>query len=221
MMSIKETFTCPVCLDLFDDPRLLPCSHTFCCKCLRSTIKHPSKLTCPLCRYEFSGCYLPRNRIVSTLVEQIHDNQLMLIEAKCYECKSYEKLDVCFHCDTLLCTKCHHRHDIEWKNRDYRTKNLLLSKVTWLKFQINFKQRHEKPSNLIEKLRLIEYKLHQQQQQQPNNRQQYQDSKNQLQIIADELYQIDLQLQEKTNLPSPICITPLSAASSGYVSDMS
>lgn len=216
MTSIEQTLTCPVCLDLFDDPRLLPCSHTFCCKCLHSTIKHPSKYTCPLCRYEFAGHYLPINRIVLALVEQIRENQLLYIQAKCYECKSYEKLDVCFHCDTLLCTKCHHRHEIEWKNRDYRTKNLLLSKVTWLKFQINFKQRHEKPSRLLDKLHSIEHKLHHHHQQKPINRQQFQDNKHQLQIIADDLQQIDTQLQDKfkqhVDIQSPICITQIGRA---------
>ena len=133
MPSLEETLTCPICMDLFDDPRLLPCSHTFCCKCLRSTINNRSVVTCPLCRSRFIGQILPINRIVLSLVEQfrhekLHENRLMNINAKCYDCKSYHKLDLCYHCDTLLCNKCHHRHEIEWKNRDYRTNNLLLSK---------------------------------------------------------------------------------------------
>lgn len=127
MPSLEETLTCPICLDLFDDPRLLPCSHTFCSKCLQATV------VCPLCRCRFAGQVLPVNRIVLSLVEQqrqepVHDNRSMTITAKCYDCKSYAKLTVCCHCDTILCHKCHYRHEIDWKNRDYRTKNLLLSK---------------------------------------------------------------------------------------------
>ena len=133
MPLLEETLTCPVCLDLFDDPRLLPCSHTFCCKCLHSTINNPSLISCPLCRTHFLGDILPINRIVLTLVEQVREkkideNRFNNIQAKCYDCKSYHKLQICYHCDTLLCQKCHHRHDIDWKNRDYRTNNLLLSK---------------------------------------------------------------------------------------------
>ncbi len=133
MPSFEETLTCPVCMDLFDDPRLLPCSHTFCCKCLRSTRNNRSFMICPLCRYHFIGQILPVNRIVSSLVEQFrqekfNENRMVNINAKCYDCKSYQKLDICCHCDTLLCNKCYNRHEMDWKNRDHRTKNLLLSK---------------------------------------------------------------------------------------------
>lgn len=129
MPTLEETLTCPICFDLFDDPRLLPCSHTFCWKCLTSH----SVLICPLCRYRFIGQILPVNRIVSTLVEQhrqekLNEHRSTTITAKCYDCKSYSKLDLCFHCDILLCYKCHYRHTLDWQNRDYRTKNLLLSK---------------------------------------------------------------------------------------------
>ena len=133
MLPLKETLTCPICMDLFDDPRLLPCSHTFCRKCLNSIIENCSLLKCPVCRYHFVGQILPVNRIVLSLVEQFRqekfdDNRLTNIYAKCYDCKSYQKLEICCHCDTVLCKKCHARHDIEWKNRTYRTINLLLSK---------------------------------------------------------------------------------------------
>ena len=135
MPSLEETLTCPICLDLFDDPRLLPCSHTFCSKCLHSTTTNNRTLIkCSLCRYHFCGQILPVNRIVLSLVEQYRQDKLNenfhsnTINAKCYDCKSYQKLDICCHCDTLLCNKCYNRHEIDWKNRDYRINNLLLSK---------------------------------------------------------------------------------------------
>lgn len=133
MPSVEETLTCPVCMELFDDPRLLPCSHTFCRKCLHSIVNSHSLITCPLCRYRFIGQILPVNRIVSSLVEQLRQekfdsNRMIHINAKCYDCKSYQKLQICCHCDILLCNKCYSRHEIDWKTRDYRINNLLLSK---------------------------------------------------------------------------------------------
>ncbi|CAF3123484.1 unnamed protein product [Rotaria sp. Silwood2] len=227
MPSFEETLTCPICMDLFDDPRLLPCSHTFCCKCLHSIINNRSFVICPLCRYHFIGQILPVNRIVLSLVEQFrqekfNENRSINIHAKCYDCKSYQKLELCCHCDILLCNKCHSRHEIDWKNRDYRTNNLLLSKVTWLKFQVNFKLRHEKTSIINERLYEIEYKL--KNYRHPCNRQQYHENKHQIEIITDDLRRIDMQLKEKNisnvNVTSSTCNTPLSAASSGYGSDM-
>ncbi len=46
---------CTVCLELFKEPKLLPCCHTFCKSCLegileRSEVKE--KLVCPQCRGE-------------------------------------------------------------------------------------------------------------------------------------------------------------------------
>lgn len=137
MPSLEETLTCPICLDLFDDPRVLPCSHTFCGKCLHASSHHSSIITCPLCRYHFIKQALPINRIVLSLVEQHRQEKTGAnITAKCYDCKSYSKLDVCCHCDTLLCHRCHHRHDFEWKNRDVRTKNLLLSKGSFFETKL-------------------------------------------------------------------------------------
>lgn len=99
---------------------------------------------------------------------------------------------------------------------------LSLILVTWLKFQMNFKLRHGKPSILNEKLHDIEYKL--KNHRHPCNRQQYHERKHQIKAIADDLHRIDMQLQEKiiqhVNVDSPICFTPLSAGSSGYGSDM-
>ncbi|XP_072526724.1 E3 ubiquitin/ISG15 ligase TRIM25 [Salminus brasiliensis] len=49
---LEEELTCPVCLDLYRDPRLLPCGHNFCLSCLRR-LKGRSergRLRCPECR---------------------------------------------------------------------------------------------------------------------------------------------------------------------------
>ncbi|KAL8596885.1 hypothetical protein ACOMHN_065835 [Nucella lapillus] len=48
----RETLTCAMCLDIFRDPKLLPCSHTFCQKCLEDLIsQHPGgTFPCPACK---------------------------------------------------------------------------------------------------------------------------------------------------------------------------
>jgi hypothetical protein len=67
--------------------------------------------------------------------------------------------------------------------------------VTWLKFQVNFKLRHDKPTILNEKLHEIECKL--KNHRHPSNRQQYHENKQQIKIIAEDLRQMDMQLQGK------------------------
>lgn len=69
MELLEEDLTCPICCCLFDDPRVLPCSHSFCKKCLEGILdgnrgpvwRPPFK--CPTCRKE-----TPHNGISSLQV---------------------------------------------------------------------------------------------------------------------------------------------------------
>jgi len=60
MATCSPTVNCPVCFGPFVDPRTLPCSHTFCKKCLQQSGDQQSdnKLQCPVCRVE---CQIPAN----------------------------------------------------------------------------------------------------------------------------------------------------------------
>ncbi|XP_016298493.1 tripartite motif-containing 13-like isoform X2 [Sinocyclocheilus anshuiensis] len=58
MELLEEDLTCPICCCLFEDPRVLPCSHSFCKKCLEGIldgIRGPAwrpPFKCPTCRKE-------------------------------------------------------------------------------------------------------------------------------------------------------------------------
>jgi len=48
--------TCPICLEVFDNPKSLPCIHGFCLKCLERHFRDMmpgDEVPCPLCRKEF------------------------------------------------------------------------------------------------------------------------------------------------------------------------
>ncbi|KAM4612122.1 E3 ubiquitin/ISG15 ligase TRIM25 isoform 1-T2 [Polymixia lowei] len=49
---LQEELTCPVCLDLYRDPHLLPCGHNFCMTCLRRLKRQAERgrFRCPECR---------------------------------------------------------------------------------------------------------------------------------------------------------------------------
>lgn len=74
---IQESLTCPIHLDLFENPRCLPCGHIYCCGCLQQLLKD-NKLKCPLCRTGFvlpsSGCSaLPQIFVIDRLIKNISD----------------------------------------------------------------------------------------------------------------------------------------------------
>lgn len=53
--KLEEELTCEVCLKIYQDPKTLPCHHSFCLKCLEEIPKQRDELTsssikCPLCR---------------------------------------------------------------------------------------------------------------------------------------------------------------------------
>ena len=58
MEQLEEELTCPVCCGLFEDPRVLLCSHSFCKKCLEGLLEgnrgaaFRAPLKCPTCRKE-------------------------------------------------------------------------------------------------------------------------------------------------------------------------
>ncbi|XP_056618486.1 tripartite motif containing 35-28 [Triplophysa dalaica] len=47
---LESDLTCPVCKEIFKEPVLLSCSHSFCQECLESSWKNQAKHLCPLCR---------------------------------------------------------------------------------------------------------------------------------------------------------------------------
>lgn len=57
--DLESLLSCPICMDDYRDPRMLPCQHSFCESCLTKYIKDTAKINndtgiktfrCPMCR---------------------------------------------------------------------------------------------------------------------------------------------------------------------------
>ncbi|XP_040020094.2 tripartite motif containing 35-28 [Gasterosteus aculeatus] len=59
-VPLRLDLTCPVCRDVFRDPALLPCTHSFCRECLRRCSRVSRK--CPVCREAFEEAQAISNR---------------------------------------------------------------------------------------------------------------------------------------------------------------
>ncbi|KXS14714.1 hypothetical protein M427DRAFT_155812 [Gonapodya prolifera JEL478] len=89
LSRIRSELMCPICLDSFSDPRILPCSHTFCYCCISQLVQSsshepnlisvllagaPQTISCPICKRQSSIPYggvsaLPRNLPVRAMVD--------------------------------------------------------------------------------------------------------------------------------------------------------
>ncbi|XP_042337839.1 E3 ubiquitin-protein ligase TRIM35-like, partial [Plectropomus leopardus] len=70
MASIsEEEFSCPVCQDVFKDPVVLSCSHSFCRDCLQNWWRGKQNHECPVCKRRSSKGRPPCNLILRNLCE--------------------------------------------------------------------------------------------------------------------------------------------------------
>ncbi|XP_067319441.1 uncharacterized protein [Anolis sagrei] len=80
--GITEDLLCPVCLSIFQDPRMLVCGHNFCLSCLERCVLAKGQLqgTCPECRDPFDLQDAVHNRVLANLSEKA---RLLKLEAGC------------------------------------------------------------------------------------------------------------------------------------------
>ena len=118
-----DDLKCGICLELFQDPRSLPCLHTFCRECIQRSLNEENhSLNCPVCRAKHKlgegAGPLPVNQYalqelpLQRLQQQREDNggphQLV-------ECKSCGEQAVmvawCYDCDAMICQQCSSQHE--------------------------------------------------------------------------------------------------------------
>jgi len=121
--------TCPICLEVFDNPKSLPCIHGFCLRCLERYFKDNKpgdEVPCPLCRKEFKIPLkglggLQHHFFIQHLVDARNVSTKSADELLCQACleENQDGKDnvsaaatmFCVDCDESLCEKCsrHHR----------------------------------------------------------------------------------------------------------------
>ncbi|XP_070988629.1 zinc-binding protein A33-like isoform X2 [Oncorhynchus clarkii lewisi] len=72
----EEDLSCPVCRDIFKDPVLVPCGHSFCEICLRETWKQRESRKCPVCKRKCSKDWYPPNLALESLCEAFSQSHI-------------------------------------------------------------------------------------------------------------------------------------------------
>ena len=112
---VKEELTCAICQDLLNNPKILPCLHSFCTGCLkqwsdRLANSDPPKrhVECPLCR---TKVLLSTLRVVEELPSHFSAIRLVEIIRMQEQAGSKKATPICQHCDdeekaVSSCSKC-------------------------------------------------------------------------------------------------------------------
>uniref|UniRef100_A0A452UCA5 E3 ubiquitin-protein ligase TRIM50 n=1 Tax=Ursus maritimus TaxID=29073 RepID=A0A452UCA5_URSMA len=70
--ELEDRLQCPICLEVFKEPMMLQCGHSYCKGCLVSLSRHlDSELRCPVCRQEVDSSSSPPNVSLARVIEAL------------------------------------------------------------------------------------------------------------------------------------------------------
>ncbi|CAH3026377.1 unnamed protein product [Porites evermanni] len=137
--NLKKEAECPLCLDTVNDPKTLPCIHSFCLECLDKHANFARRqlqatIKCPVCQTSFQ---IPKGDSFKNLPTSYHLNRLVDVLAlkdggaqaqKCGSCdENNTASSYCFVCQIFLCTVCFEAHQRLKTTRGHR--NVVMEKL--------------------------------------------------------------------------------------------
>ena len=113
--NLADLLECPLCLDKYQRPRILPCQHTFCEECLQQHINSHSKpgavFDCPYCREETK---IPGVKGVAGFPLNFTLNKLQDVLGNvvrpCSQCGKTGISRCCLECGVIVCMECSPSH---------------------------------------------------------------------------------------------------------------
>ena len=134
MYNLKEEVTCSVCIQLYTNPKQLPCLHIFCLECLNNlarTSTRYGKIKCPICQAEVAvpktgtmdalpSCFYVKNLLDTLAIKECNTSKVT-----CGNCdEKRDEASYCFHCGKFWCKECLNGHNILRENKDHRVLSL-------------------------------------------------------------------------------------------------
>ena len=119
VQRLEKELECSVCLNMYTDPKTLPCLHTFCCHCLNQLAEkrvNREPIKCPDCRTEIN---LPEGSNFDAFPSSFYLNCLKDIvsvqqegdQVLCGSCENKSTVVAfCFNCECFICAECRDSH---------------------------------------------------------------------------------------------------------------
>ena len=122
LKELEQQLTCPVCLDIYTNPKSLSCLHSFCQHCLEGLPVNPQGnkyfIKCPTCR---TSTELPEPTGPAAFPVAFHINSLKEVyslmkkvtepqQVTCDVCTVANANGYCKVCNLFLCQSCHDTH---------------------------------------------------------------------------------------------------------------
>ena len=117
LLKLEKQLTCPVCLELYTNPKTLPCLHSFCEACIEQLPQDKEGetyyISCPTCHHrielpgEGAGAFpaaftLNNLKEIYCLMKKVSDPQ----QVTCDNCTTANATGYCKDCNQFLCTEC-------------------------------------------------------------------------------------------------------------------
>ena len=134
MYNLKEEVTCSVCIQLYTNPKQLPCLHIFCLECLNNlarTSTRYGKIKCPICQAEVAvpetgtmealpSCFYVKNLLDTLAIKECNTSKVT-----CGNCdEKRDEASYCFHCGKFWCKDCLNAHNVLKESKDHRVLSL-------------------------------------------------------------------------------------------------
>ena len=128
-----QSLQCRLCFNVFKEPKILECLHSFCRKCLESHDvigAGTQSIVCPLCRKptpipEEGPTSLPSNLLLTNALDQLSVKSSKEYTLHCTNCEDESSATArCLDCAEFLCSNCIHAHRRIRVTKDHRIVSL-------------------------------------------------------------------------------------------------
>ena len=120
LQDLKDEITCPVCQEFFQDPKILPCFHYYCKRCVLQLAAREQPFPCPECRGDTllppTGADGFPTAFFVNRMKSLHDAMEKVQGATssgdliCEQCRSDKAVAFCRHCAHFICDHCRESH---------------------------------------------------------------------------------------------------------------